>query len=127
MVKKSSGAWRLCCDYREGKKHVVIPQRPFPRTNDILAFFKSKWYFSVMNMCHGFYQIKIEDEDSPKISFVTPDCQRQYRRLPFGFVSSPVIFQRMVGMLLGGNLNRPMRRGGKSRAEKEVPILGSGT
>ena len=26
MVLESSGAWRLCCDYREVNKHVVITQ-----------------------------------------------------------------------------------------------------
>ena len=80
----------------------MIPQQPLPRTDDLLASFKGKRYFSVMDMCHGFYQIEIEEEDRPKTSFVTPDCQHQYRRLPFGFASSPAIFQRMVDMLLSG-------------------------
>ncbi|KAL8441664.1 hypothetical protein Emed_007526 [Eimeria media] len=101
MVKKASGAWRLCCDYREINKFVKIPQQPSPRTDDILASFKGKQYFSVMDMCSGFYQIEIEEADTPKTAFVTPDCQRQYRRLPFGFASSPAIFQRMVDMLIG--------------------------
>ena len=55
-----------------------------------------------MDMCHVFYQIEIVEEYRPKTSFVTPDCQRQYRRLPFGFASSPATSQRMVDMLLGG-------------------------
>ena len=100
MVKKASGAWKLCCDYREVNKHVVRSQQPMPRTDDILASFKGKRYFSVMDMCHGFYQIEIEEEDRPETSFVTPDCQRQYRRLSFGCASSPAIFRRMVGVLL---------------------------
>ncbi|KAL8455871.1 hypothetical protein Emag_000301 [Eimeria magna] len=82
MVRKASGAWRLCCDYRAINKHVRIPQQPLPRTDDILASFN--------------------EEDRPKTRFVTPDCQRQYRRLPIGFASSPAIFQRMVDLLLGG-------------------------
>ena len=102
MVKKSSGAWRLCCDYREVNEHGVIPQQPLSRTDDILASFNGKRYFSVMDMCHGFYQIEIEKEDRPKTSFVTADCQHQYRRLPFGYASSPAIFQRMVDTLLCG-------------------------
>ena len=53
-------------------------------------------------MCHGFNQIEVEEDDRPKTSFLTPDCQRQYRRLPFGFASSPAIHQRMVDMLLDG-------------------------
>ena len=79
----------------------MIPQQPLPRTDDVLASFKGRRHFSVMDMCHGLHQIEIE-EDRPKTSFVTPDCQRQYPRLPFGFASSPAIFQRMVDMLLGG-------------------------
>ena len=55
-----------------------------------------------MNMCFGFCQIAIEEEARPKTSFIIPDCQRPYRRLPFGFASSPAIFQRMVDMLMGG-------------------------
>ena len=105
MLQKPLGAWRLCCDYREVNKHVVIPQQPLPRTDEILASFTGKRYFFVMDMCHGFYQIEIVEEDRPKTSFVTPDCQRQYRRLPFGFASSPTIFRRMVDMLLGGEVD----------------------
>ena len=102
MVRKSFGAWRLCCDYREVNKRVVILQQLLPRTDNILASFKGKRYFSVMDMCHGFYQIGIEEEDRPKTSFITSDCQRQYRRLPFGFASSPAIFQRMADIVQGG-------------------------
>ena len=80
----------------------MIPQQPLARADDILASFKGRRYFSVMDMCHGFYQIEIEEENRPKTSFVTPDCQRQYRRLLLGFDSSPDIFQRMVDMLLSG-------------------------
>ena len=76
MVRKSSGAWRLCCDYREVNKYVVIPQQPLPHMDGILASFKGKRYFSDIDMCHGFYQIEIEEEDRAKTSFVTPDCQR---------------------------------------------------
>ena len=71
----------------------MIPQQPPPRTDDILASFKGKRYLSLMDMCHGLYEIEIGEEDRPKTSFVTPDCQRLQRRLPFGFASSPAIFQ----------------------------------
>ena len=59
-----------------GDKRKVLP---LPRTDDILASFKGKRHFLVMDMCHGFNQIEIEEEACPKTSFATPDCQRQYR------------------------------------------------
>jgi len=102
LVKKKTGSWRLCCDYRETNKFVCVPQQPLPRIDDILASFKGKRYFTVLDMYMGFHQIEVAPEDRPKTAFVTPDCQRQYRRLPFGFASSPAIFQNMVNLLLGG-------------------------
>ncbi|KAL8445711.1 hypothetical protein Emag_005036 [Eimeria magna] len=42
MVRKASGAWRLCCDYRAINKHVRILQQPLPRTDDILASFNGR-------------------------------------------------------------------------------------
>ncbi|KAL8441395.1 hypothetical protein Emag_007210 [Eimeria magna] len=47
MVRKALGAWRLCCDNRAINKHIRIPQQPLPRTDDILASFNGKKYFSV--------------------------------------------------------------------------------
>ncbi|KAL8440525.1 hypothetical protein Efla_003196 [Eimeria flavescens] len=102
MVRKALGSWRLCCDYRGINKHVNISQQPLPRTDDILTFFTGKRYFSVLVMCSGYYQIQIEEQDRPKTSFVTPDCQRQYKRLPIRFASSPATIQHLVDMLLGG-------------------------
>lgn len=102
LVKKANGQWRLCVDYRAVNKYVRTPQQPIPRPDDILGSFFGKKYFSVMDMCSGFHQIEVDEKDRPKTGFVTPDCQRQYRRLPFGFASSPAIFQRMVDAVLGG-------------------------
>ncbi|KAL8437864.1 hypothetical protein Efla_007446 [Eimeria flavescens] len=68
MVRKASGAWRLCCDYCEVNKHVLIAQRPLPRTDDIIASFNVKGSFSLLDMCSGFYQIEIAEEDRPKTS-----------------------------------------------------------
>ncbi|KAL8449404.1 hypothetical protein Emag_003592 [Eimeria magna] len=91
ITEPSTGCWS-----------TPIVMQPLPRTDDILASFNGKKYFPVLDMCKGFYQIEIAEEDRPKTSFVTPNCERQYRRLPFGFASSPPIFQRMVDLLLGG-------------------------
>ena len=91
----------MCVDYREVNKHVIIPKQPLPRSDDILGGFKGKRYFSVMDMTSGFHQIEIIEEDRQKTAFVTPDVHRQFKRLPFGFASSPALFQHMVDLLLG--------------------------
>ncbi|KAL8436893.1 hypothetical protein ACSSS7_001395 [Eimeria intestinalis] len=68
MVRKASGAWRRCCDYRAITKHVWIPQQPLPRADDILASCNGKRYFPVLDMCQGFYQIEIAEEDRPRLA-----------------------------------------------------------
>lgn len=47
-------------------------------------------------------QVEIEEQDRPKAGFVTPDYQRQYRRLTFGFASNLAVFKKLIVMLLGG-------------------------
>ncbi|KAL8442409.1 hypothetical protein Emag_006471 [Eimeria magna] len=79
MVRKASGSWRLCCDYRAINKHVRISQQPLPRTDDILASFNGKKCFSVLDMCKGFYQIEIAEEDRPVVARALADSQA---RLP---------------------------------------------
>lgn len=88
-------------DYREVNKHVTVPKKPIPRTDDILASFHGMQYFSVMDMTSGFHQIEIAEEDRPKTAFVTPDVHRQFKRLAFGLSASAQIFQTMVDLLLG--------------------------
>ncbi|KAL8431882.1 hypothetical protein ACSSS7_004963 [Eimeria intestinalis] len=102
MVGKAFGTWRLWCDYRAIDKHVRIQQQLLPRPDDILALFNGKRYSAVLDMCQGFYQIEVAEEDCLKTSFVAADWQRQYRHLSFGFASSPAILQGMFDTLLGG-------------------------
>ncbi|KAL8424270.1 hypothetical protein Efla_002888 [Eimeria flavescens] len=83
MVRKISVAWRLCCDYPEIDKHALVPQQPLPLTVDILSSSEGKQYFFFLICAAALYQGKIPEGKRPKTSFVTPACQRQYRRLPF--------------------------------------------
>ncbi|KAL8441803.1 hypothetical protein Emag_006888 [Eimeria magna] len=77
QAPRLSGAWRLSCDYCAINKPVCVPQQALPRTDDIVASCRGKKYLSILDVCKGFYQIEIVEEDGPKTSFVTPDCQRQ--------------------------------------------------
>ncbi|KAL8427027.1 hypothetical protein Efla_005183 [Eimeria flavescens] len=46
--------------------------------------------------------LEIAEEEHPKTSFFTPDCQRQYRCLPYNFASRPAIAEHVADMVLGG-------------------------
>ncbi|KAL8430571.1 hypothetical protein Efla_000516 [Eimeria flavescens] len=107
MLRKTSGARRLWCDSREINKVFLIPQQPLPQADGILSSFKGKRCFSVLDMGSGFYHIEIAVRHGPKTSSGTPACQRQWRRLAFGFASSPAIAERMVDMLLGEPISTP--------------------
>lgn len=102
MVKKKNGTWRMCCDWRELNKSIIVPKHPLPRIDDALAAFEGKKFFTVVDMTCGFNQIEIAEADRPKTGFVTPDCARQYTRMPFGLANAPATFQRMVDILLSG-------------------------
>jgi hypothetical protein len=102
MVKKKDGSLRLCIDYRELNKVVTGNSYPLPRIDDILSSLRGKMFFTSMDMVKGFWQIALDEESQEKTAFITPFGQYQFKRVPFGLMTSPSIFQGFMDQMLHG-------------------------
>jgi hypothetical protein len=102
MVKKKDESLRLCIDYRLLNKVLTGNSYPLPRIDDILNSLRGKMFFTSMDMVKGFWQIALDQESQVKTAFVTPFGQYQFKRVPFGMMTSPSIFQGFMDQMLQG-------------------------
>jgi len=57
LVKKKTGEWRMCVDYRQLNAHSVPDAYPVPRINHILEKLRQARYISTLDLKHGYWKI----------------------------------------------------------------------
>ena len=60
--------------------------------------------FISLDLKSGFYQIPMNPDSISKTSFVTPDGQFEFLRVPFGLSNGPAYFQNAMRKVLNGLL-----------------------
>lgn len=100
IVKKKDGTNRFCIDYRKLNQTTRFDAEPLPDINQIFAKLSNKSFFSKIDLCKGYWQIQMDEQDKEKTAFSTPQGQYQWRRMPFGLKNAGAIFSRMMRKLL---------------------------
>ncbi|SSD61377.1 related to Transposon Ty3-G Gag-Pol polyprotein [Saccharomycodes ludwigii] len=96
MVKKKSGDYRLCVDYRMLNKNTEPDLFPLPLLDTIFAKLGSSKIFTTLDLLNGYYQIPMKKEHKPLTSFVTPFGKYQFTVMPFGLRNAPSTFARLM-------------------------------
>ncbi|XP_060846357.1 uncharacterized protein LOC132926022 [Rhopalosiphum padi] len=85
LVKKKSGDYRLCIDYRELNKITVRDNFPTPLIDDQLDRLREKKIFTLLDLKNGFHHVRMCEKSIPYTSFVTPLGQYEYAVAYLGF------------------------------------------
>ena len=102
LIKKKDGTWRFCVDYRKLNTVTQKDVYPLPRIEDFLSCLEGSFYFSIMDMQSGYWQVEMKPDDVPKSAFITADGLYNFLVMPFGLTNPPSTFQRMMDVMLAG-------------------------
>ena len=99
LVRKKDGSCRFCIDFRSLNKITVFDAEPIPNVEDLFVRLAHSRFFTKIDLAKGYWQILVIPEDRPKTAFATHQGLFQFIRMPFGLVSAPAVFARMMRML----------------------------
>nr|GEW79505.1 hypothetical protein [Tanacetum cinerariifolium] len=113
MMKKD-GSMRMCIDYRKLNKVTLKNVYPLPRIDDLLDQLQGAKWFSKIDLRLGYHQLKVREEDIPKMDFKTRYRHYEFVVMPFGLTNGPTIFMDLMNCVC-----RPML----DKSVIESPIL----
>lgn len=105
VVKKKSGDYRVCVDFRQLNKMVLKDCFPVPLIDEVLEKLQSSKFFTIMDLENGFFHVPIEESSKHYTAFVTKDGLFEFNKAPFGFCNSPANFIRYVSYIFQPLIN----------------------
>ncbi len=116
LIEKSNSPWAspsiiipkgdntYCCviDYRKVNQLVVDEHFPVGNIDDQVDKISGAKVLSRVDLQKSFYQVPLDEASKPITALTTPDWQYQFRRLPFGLLTSPSCFSQRMKRILKG-------------------------
>ena len=104
LVKKSSGAMRMCVDYKVLNKYTKSIMYPLPDISQIVQQLNGSTIFATLDMTSGYHQLLVDPASRHLTTFRTHTGQFSYSRCPFGLKNAPPWFQLQLSKVLSGLL-----------------------
>ena len=84
IIKKKDGSMRFCVDYRKTNQLIKKDKFLLPKIDTCLDNLNGCCFYSSLDLCQGYWQKKIQEEDRDKTAFVTRKGQWRFKVLSFG-------------------------------------------
>ena len=86
----------MCIDYRELYKLTIKNRYPLPRIDDLFDQLQGKTVFSKTDLCTGYHQLRIKDEDIPKTAFRMRYGHYEFLVMSFSLTNVPTAFMELM-------------------------------
>ena len=106
MVKKVDGKWTMCVDFTDLNKACPKDSYPFPLVNVLVDSTAQHQLLSFMDTFLGYNQIRMDEADQEKTSFVTNQGLFCYKVMPFGLKNAGVTYQRLMNKMFANQIRR---------------------
>ena len=96
--------YRVCLDLRAINKVMEVESYPMPTLNNIVESFGDPppRFYTVLDALSGFLQINVTPKSAKLLGLESDSKTYVMNRVPFGLVTSPFVFQKLMGKLLSG-------------------------
>ena len=109
MVKKANGKWRMCVDFIDLSKACPKNSYPLPHIDQLVDSIAGHQLLRFMDTFSGYNQIKMDESDQEKTSFVTSQGLFCYKvMMPFGLKNAGATYQRLVNHMFRPQIGRNM-------------------
>ena len=106
MVKKANGKWRMCVDFTDLNKACPKDSYPLPRIDQLVDSATGHQLLSFMDAFSGYNQIKMDEADQEKTSFITSQGLFCYNVMPFSLKNAGATYQRLVNHVFRPQIRR---------------------
>jgi len=96
VVKKANGKLRMCMDFTNLNKTCLKDSYPLPRIDQLVDSTIGHKLLSFMDTFLGYNQIKMDEVDQEKTSFITSQGLFCYKVMPFGLKNVEATYQRLI-------------------------------
>ena len=99
IVKKANGKWRMCVDFMNLNKAYPKDNYPLSQIDILVDSTARHQLLSFMDTFSGYNQIKLEEADLEKTSFVTSQGLFCYKVMSFDLKNAGVTYQRLMNKM----------------------------
>jgi hypothetical protein len=96
FVEKKDGTKKMCIDYRTLNSMTIKNKYPLPRIEDLLYRLKKAKFFSKIDLRSGYHQLKIREQDIPKMAFTTRYGLYEFVVVSFRLTNAPAYFMNLM-------------------------------
>ncbi|GBG60812.1 hypothetical protein CBR_g12550 [Chara braunii] len=96
FARKADGTLCLCIDYRGLNRYTVKNSYPMPSSDELFDRLAGNRFFTKIDLCSGYHQIRVAAADQPKTAFRSRFGHYEFTVMPFGLTNAPATFQRAM-------------------------------
>nr|GFA93283.1 putative reverse transcriptase domain-containing protein [Tanacetum cinerariifolium] len=96
FVKKKDGSFKMFIDYWELNKLTVKNRYPLLKIDDLFDQLQGSSIYSKIDLRLGYHQLRVREQDIPKMAFKTWYGHYEFQVMPFGLTNAPVVFMDLM-------------------------------
>ena len=109
MVNKANGKWRMCVDFTDLNKTCPKDSYPLPLINQLVDSTADHQLLRFIDAFSRYNQIKMDEADQEKTSFITSQGLFCYKVMLFGLKNAGATYQRLVNHMFHPQIGRNVK------------------